>query len=183
MRKLLPISSVAKSMVEPLRREKETASTRMLEGLIVGWVKWLRGERINQLVEWARKSRKKSRKRRALTNRRLLDVSLTPFYIGTHDIHQIRRLFVMQHRGSFLCMRFVVVAIRRRLLVRYVRKSNGGTYLCGTISHLDSDILLRYKIYIYFLVFEMFRRGGEQHYSRVCSGMLRMSQSRPRRLA
>jgi len=28
-------------MVEPLRREREIASTRMLEGFSVGWVKWL----------------------------------------------------------------------------------------------------------------------------------------------
>jgi len=35
------MSSVAKSMVEPLTREREIASTRMLEGFSVGWVKWL----------------------------------------------------------------------------------------------------------------------------------------------
>lgn len=35
--KLLPISSVAKSIVDPLRRVKETASTSILEGAIVGW--------------------------------------------------------------------------------------------------------------------------------------------------
>ena len=35
-RKLLPIISVAKSMVEPLSRDIETASTTMFEGLMTG---------------------------------------------------------------------------------------------------------------------------------------------------
>jgi hypothetical protein len=35
------MSSVTKSMVEPFRRGRETASTRMWDGVTVGCEKWL----------------------------------------------------------------------------------------------------------------------------------------------
>lgn len=39
MRKLLPMSSVAKSMTEPFSNDMDTASTMIFEGFMVGWEK------------------------------------------------------------------------------------------------------------------------------------------------
>lgn len=88
------MSSVAKSIEEPFKSEREMASTKILAGRIVGCVKWLSKEQVHSLKE-------QSIFTRLLTSHLLRESSQALICIDIHGIHQTPRICVKLRLGSF----------------------------------------------------------------------------------
>ena len=102
--KLLPIISVTKSMVDPLSKDIETASTTTLEGLTTGCENTLyRGQTVQVREHITGVG--------DLTNRLVGGLLRVPFCIGTHGILQTQLQLSGQPRDCSLVARSSAVAV------------------------------------------------------------------------
>jgi len=99
-------------MVEPFRSDNDTASTRMFEGFMLGWLNWLKGYCQNLLV---------TENSRVLTNHLENEMWRVPFYTDSHDILPIRRLLWGRRLDHFQSLRFSSVAKCKVSNISYVK--------------------------------------------------------------